>query len=160
MNGSDLTRPPRHIGSHSLGEFPLDVVRIDCGRPRGVGGMERAKRKAARRRPHRNCSRRHHAITRGALSFLRRNAAYPRPAKPTSIIAQVEGSGTTPAMSNSKAFLVELTVNEVKGSVSMMRNHLLSKVSDWWPAPFASPIDTRSSPVIVSEPRFNTRAVD
>jgi hypothetical protein len=32
MSGSDLTRPPRRIGSRSLGEFPLDVVRIDCER--------------------------------------------------------------------------------------------------------------------------------
>ena len=83
-----------------------------------------------------------------------------------SIIAQVEGSGTPlvcltdgPAMSNSKAFVVELAVNEVNGLVSEMRNHWLSKMSNWLPAPFVSPIETRSSPLIVSEPTFNTRGL-
>ena len=32
MSGSDLTRSPRRIGSRSLSEFPLDVVRIECER--------------------------------------------------------------------------------------------------------------------------------
>ena len=27
-----MTQAPRRIGSHSLGEFPLDVVRIECPR--------------------------------------------------------------------------------------------------------------------------------
>jgi hypothetical protein len=27
-----MTRPPRRIGLRSLGEFPFDVVRIDCER--------------------------------------------------------------------------------------------------------------------------------
>ena len=27
-----MTRPPRRIGSRSLGEFPHDVVRIECER--------------------------------------------------------------------------------------------------------------------------------
>jgi hypothetical protein len=30
--GGRLTQAPRRIGSHSLGEFPLDVVRNDCQR--------------------------------------------------------------------------------------------------------------------------------
>ena len=81
-----------------------------------------------------------------------------------SIIAQVKGSGTPlvcvtdgPAMSNSNAFVVELAVNDVNGLVSEIWNHWLSKVSNWLPAPFVSPIETRSLPVIVSEPTFNTR---
>ena len=32
MSGSDFTRLHRRIGSRSLGEFPFDVVRIDCER--------------------------------------------------------------------------------------------------------------------------------
>ena len=47
MSGSDLTRPPRSIGSRSLGEFPLDVVRIECERC-GRAGSYRRHRPVAR----------------------------------------------------------------------------------------------------------------
>jgi hypothetical protein len=32
---------PRRIGSHSLGEFPLDVVRIECERCNRAGSYRR-----------------------------------------------------------------------------------------------------------------------
>ena len=35
-----MTQAPRGIGSHSLGEFPLDVMRIECQR-RGRAGSYR-----------------------------------------------------------------------------------------------------------------------
>ncbi len=37
---------PRRIGSHSLGEFPLDVVRIDCERCGRAGSYRREGLKA------------------------------------------------------------------------------------------------------------------
>jgi len=36
-----LTQAPRRIGSHSLSEFPLDVVRIDCERYGRTGSYRR-----------------------------------------------------------------------------------------------------------------------
>jgi hypothetical protein len=63
-----------------------------------------------------------------------------------SIIAQVEGSGTPlvcvtdgPAMSNSNAFVVELAVNDVNGSVFEIWDHWLSKASNWYPARSPAP---------------------
>jgi L-alanine-DL-glutamate epimerase-like enolase superfamily enzyme len=41
MSGSDLTRPPRRIGSRLLREFPLDVVRIECERCGRAGSYRR-----------------------------------------------------------------------------------------------------------------------
>ena len=36
-----MTRPPRRVGSPSLGEFPLDVVRIECERCGRAGSYRR-----------------------------------------------------------------------------------------------------------------------
>jgi hypothetical protein len=38
-----LPQAPRRIGSHSLGEFPLDVVRIECERCGRAGRYAKAR---------------------------------------------------------------------------------------------------------------------
>jgi hypothetical protein len=38
-----LPQAPRRIGSHSLGEFPLDVIRIECERCGRAGRYAKAR---------------------------------------------------------------------------------------------------------------------
>jgi hypothetical protein len=86
-----------------------------------------ATKKAALRRPFILSNSWSYQATAEIDALLRRKAAYPRPAKPTSSMAHVDGSGTTaencvvptPArtLSNSKEFADELTTTlSKKGS--------------------------------------------
>src|ERR1700722_5606904 len=78
---------------------------------------------------------------------FRRNAAYPRPAKPRAIIAQVDGSGTL-ARLNSNAFLVEVNVTVVNAPRPLIATTWLQEGNVSAPPPDA-PNATRSAPVNV-----------
>ena len=79
----------------------------------------------------------------------------PTPAKPSSIIAQVEGSGvppvvTTPGVTrlNSNALALEENVAVVKASRPVIVTNWLPEGENWSPVPEA-PRATKSAPVSV-----------